>query len=205
LVNFHNPAPADIAYNRSMSSPLLIVGVSFAAVCIWLTVRIINRREQWAIWAAVGLFVVLFLALPSLRTTCWSGGLTLMLKVEVRDARSGEPVSDADIIVFHGIADRGVGMPHPEPDETSPSTEHFVSDASGKADGKRSFFTYGHENWFTDCGRVRFWDVLVRVTAANYDPCQVALGDLLGDERDYHDKSRIFLPIKLEPRKDRAP
>src|SRR5262249_13363963 len=29
---------------------LAIFGVSFAAICIWLTVRIINRRERWAQW-----------------------------------------------------------------------------------------------------------------------------------------------------------
>jgi len=30
-------------------------GVAFAAFCIWLTVRIINRREKWAIGTVVGL------------------------------------------------------------------------------------------------------------------------------------------------------
>jgi len=25
------------------------VGIAFAAFCIWLTVRIVNRRERWAI------------------------------------------------------------------------------------------------------------------------------------------------------------
>ncbi|MBI3861955.1 MAG: hypothetical protein HY290_08660 [Planctomycetia bacterium] len=29
------------------------LAVSFAAVCIWLTVRIVNRRERWAKWTAV--------------------------------------------------------------------------------------------------------------------------------------------------------
>ena len=37
---------------------LLIVGVAFAAFCVWLPVRIINRRERWAkstLGAIVGL------------------------------------------------------------------------------------------------------------------------------------------------------
>ena len=28
-------------------------GVAFAAFCIWLVVRIINRREQWALGLAI--------------------------------------------------------------------------------------------------------------------------------------------------------
>jgi hypothetical protein len=27
---------------------LSIFGVSFAAFCVWLTVRIVNRKERWA-------------------------------------------------------------------------------------------------------------------------------------------------------------
>src|SRR5579872_7097424 len=44
-----------------MAVALPIIGVAFAAVCVWLTVRIINRREKpgVAFWATVGLVVVL--------------------------------------------------------------------------------------------------------------------------------------------------
>jgi len=31
-----------------MAIALSIVGVTFAASCVWLTVRIVNRREWWA-------------------------------------------------------------------------------------------------------------------------------------------------------------
>jgi hypothetical protein len=33
-----------------MPLALLIFGVAFAAIGIWLTVRIVNRRERWAKW-----------------------------------------------------------------------------------------------------------------------------------------------------------
>ncbi|MFN0053783.1 MAG: formylglycine-generating enzyme family protein [Planctomycetales bacterium] len=34
---------------------LAIIGVTFSAFCIWLTVRIVTRRKKWAIWTAVWL------------------------------------------------------------------------------------------------------------------------------------------------------
>jgi hypothetical protein len=40
-----------------MAVALSIFGVAFAALCVWLTVRIINRRERWAKWTALGLVV----------------------------------------------------------------------------------------------------------------------------------------------------
>jgi hypothetical protein len=35
------------------------LGVGFVAFCVWLTVRIVNRRERWAKRTAVGLAAVL--------------------------------------------------------------------------------------------------------------------------------------------------
>ena len=37
---------------------LAILGIAFAATCIWLGVRIVNRRERWAKWTAAALVVV---------------------------------------------------------------------------------------------------------------------------------------------------
>ena len=49
-----------------------VLGVAFAAFCVWLVVRIVNRRERWAKWtlvaAAVGLLV---LYVASLGPACW--------------------------------------------------------------------------------------------------------------------------------------
>jgi hypothetical protein len=35
-----------------------VVGVTYAAVCIWLGVRLFNRRERWVKWTAVALAIV---------------------------------------------------------------------------------------------------------------------------------------------------
>ena len=54
---------------RGMAVALAIFGAAFAAFCVWLTVRIINRRERWAKRLALGVaasypisFIVLRLA-----------------------------------------------------------------------------------------------------------------------------------------------
>jgi hypothetical protein len=46
-----------------MAITLSIFGVSFAAFCIWLVVRIVNRRERWAKWtlAVVAVAPVIYL------------------------------------------------------------------------------------------------------------------------------------------------
>lgn len=47
------------------------LAVAFAALCVWLTVRIVNRRERWAKWmlAAVTGLPVLYVA--SFGPACW--------------------------------------------------------------------------------------------------------------------------------------
>jgi hypothetical protein len=42
-----------------MTMLLTLFGLAVAAFCVWLTVRIVNRRERWAKWTLVGLVVVL--------------------------------------------------------------------------------------------------------------------------------------------------
>ena len=55
-----------------MSIVLPALAVAFAAFCVWLTVRIINRRERWAKWTAVALLVgAPPLYLLSWGPTCW--------------------------------------------------------------------------------------------------------------------------------------
>ena len=55
-----------------MSILLPALGVAFVALCVWLGVRIINRRERWAKRTAVGLVVGLpFLYVLSFGPACW--------------------------------------------------------------------------------------------------------------------------------------
>ncbi|HEY3965718.1 MAG TPA: hypothetical protein VGM05_14265 [Planctomycetaceae bacterium] len=42
-----------------MDVALSVFGAAFAALCVWLTVRVVNRRERWAKWTAAMLLVVL--------------------------------------------------------------------------------------------------------------------------------------------------
>ncbi len=54
-----------------MAIALVVLGVS-AALCIWLTVRIVNRRERWAKWTLAGTVIgVPALYLLSFGPVCW--------------------------------------------------------------------------------------------------------------------------------------
>ena len=57
-----------------MTILLPALAVAFAAFCVWLTVRIVNRRERWAKWTAVGLIVVIFLYPLSWGPALWLQG-----------------------------------------------------------------------------------------------------------------------------------
>lgn len=47
-----------------MAITLSIFGIAFAAFCVWLGVRIYNRREQWAKWTAAGMAVMIVVGYP---------------------------------------------------------------------------------------------------------------------------------------------
>ncbi len=34
-----------------------VIGVAYAGTCVWLTVRIFNRRKPWMIWTAAALII----------------------------------------------------------------------------------------------------------------------------------------------------
>ena len=47
------------------------LGVAFVAFCVWLTVRIVNRRERWAKWTLAGVVGVLVLYVLSVGPAQW--------------------------------------------------------------------------------------------------------------------------------------
>ncbi|HEY3965283.1 MAG TPA: hypothetical protein VGM05_12080 [Planctomycetaceae bacterium] len=48
------------------------LAVAFAAFCVWLTVRIVNRRERWAKWTlAATIFSIPVLYVVSFGPACW--------------------------------------------------------------------------------------------------------------------------------------
>jgi hypothetical protein len=64
-----------------------VIGVAFTAFCVWLGVRIVNRRERWAKWTAgaVALSVLYVLAFSPLHLLYhsvampnWAKGLMLI-------------------------------------------------------------------------------------------------------------------------------
>src|SRR5512144_358113 len=54
-----------------MTILLPALAVAFAAFCVWLTVRIINRRERWAKWTVVAVVGLPVLYILSFGPACW--------------------------------------------------------------------------------------------------------------------------------------
>jgi O-acetyl-ADP-ribose deacetylase (regulator of RNase III) len=54
-----------------MGTAIAIFGVTFASICIWLTVRIINRRERWAKWTLAMVIGVPVIYVASFGPACW--------------------------------------------------------------------------------------------------------------------------------------
>ena len=54
-----------------MTLLLPTLAVAFAAFCVWLTVRISNRRERWAKWTLAGVVGVPVLYVASFGPACW--------------------------------------------------------------------------------------------------------------------------------------
>jgi hypothetical protein len=54
-----------------MNIILPTLAVAFAAFCVWLAVRIINRRERWAKWTLATVVGVPLLYVASFGPACW--------------------------------------------------------------------------------------------------------------------------------------
>jgi hypothetical protein len=59
-----------------MALALTIFGIAFAAICIWLTVRIVNRRERWAKWTLAAVIAMPVLYVASFGPACWISSRT---------------------------------------------------------------------------------------------------------------------------------
>ena len=55
-----------------MSILLSTLGVAFAAFCVWLTVRIVNRRERWTKWTLATVVGLPVLYVASFGPACWA-------------------------------------------------------------------------------------------------------------------------------------
>lgn len=54
-----------------MDLALPTAGIAYASFCVWLTVRIINRRERWAKSTLAGVVVMPLLYVGSFGPACW--------------------------------------------------------------------------------------------------------------------------------------
>ena len=54
-----------------MTIILPALAVAFAGFCVWLTVRIVNRRERWAKWRLVAVVGLPALYVASFGPACW--------------------------------------------------------------------------------------------------------------------------------------
>jgi high-affinity Fe2+/Pb2+ permease len=63
-----------------MAVALAIFGVAFAAFCVWLSVRIFNRREQWATRTAILLIYSLVMYVSS-----WGPATAYMIRGSLPD------------------------------------------------------------------------------------------------------------------------
>lgn len=50
---------------------LPVLAVAFASLCVWLAVRIVNRRERWVKWMAVAVLSFPVLYVASFGPACW--------------------------------------------------------------------------------------------------------------------------------------
>ena len=55
-----------------MTLILPVLAIAFAAFCVWLTVRIVNRRERWAKWTLVAVVGLPVLYVVSFGPACWA-------------------------------------------------------------------------------------------------------------------------------------
>lgn len=65
---------------------MAIVAIAFAAFCVWLVVRIVNRRERWAMWTlaeAVGMPVLYVASIgPAIHVAYWLDSTWFMVVYE---------------------------------------------------------------------------------------------------------------------------
>jgi hypothetical protein len=50
---------------------MAIVAIAFVAFCLWLTVRVINRRERWAKWTLTAAISLPLMYVASFGPACW--------------------------------------------------------------------------------------------------------------------------------------
>lgn len=63
-----------------MTLVLPALAVAFAAFCVWLAVRILNRRERWAKWTFAAVVGVPILYVMSFGPACWLAAVPVPIR-----------------------------------------------------------------------------------------------------------------------------
>jgi hypothetical protein len=87
-----------------MTTILPALAVAFTAFCVWLTVRIVNRRERWAKWTAVAVVGMPALYIATFGPASW--WLSTPVKLDFVGIKSQRPPS---IYAPIGIVSRWFG------------------------------------------------------------------------------------------------
>jgi hypothetical protein len=59
-----------------MTMILTTLAVTFVALCVWLTVRTVNKRERWAKWTLAAVVGLPVLYIASFGPACWISSRT---------------------------------------------------------------------------------------------------------------------------------
>jgi|SRR5579872_5873072 len=84
------------------------LGVAFAALCVWLTVRIVNRRERWAKRTLVVAVLLPVLYILSFGPVCWissriqpSGEIVSMVYSPIIPAMLQGPIAIQSVLTHY--------------------------------------------------------------------------------------------------------
>ena len=143
-----------------------------------------KSRKWWLLLVALVLgLLVFFLAWST--TLFWVGTREVTLDVVVVDARTKQPVENAEVRVYWEERNHGDSEGH------TGSDGHVVLVQQFKAGGKRG--------WFSESGSVHFgYGWLVEVSARDYQTSRRPLSDYAGLDRDIHDPSPQEIRVELE-------
>jgi len=94
-----------------MGIALTFLSVTYAAVGLWLAVRIVNRRERWAKWTATALIAAPILYVLSFGPACWIVSRTQDHKMPAAYDPFWEVVTRTGTLTDIAKGYAGIGMP----------------------------------------------------------------------------------------------
>jgi hypothetical protein len=143
--------------------------------------------------------VTAFIAILAVVTVrCWVGTRELRVCVQINDAETMMPLSDAVVTAFDGPPTPFGGAPRaPRPDPKSATTQEMTTDRTGRAEFARRFRATGTDGVFTHSGFILLTGTWIRVTPIGYETVLVPVDGQSMRARDIDDKSPVFVTLLL--------